>query len=55
VIFWNVFLLMALAVAAGVAFSVGTTWTERIVLASVLCGLVLYAFYLLTNSGQFGR
>jgi lipoprotein signal peptidase len=53
VIFWNVFLLMALAVAAGVAFSVGTTWTERIVLASVLCGLVLYAFYVLSKSGQF--
>jgi hypothetical protein len=53
VIFWNVFLLMAVAVAAGVAFSVGTTWTERVVLASVMCGIVLYAFYVLTSSRQF--
>ena len=54
-IFWNVFLLMALAVSVGVAFSVGTTWTERVVMASVLCGIVLYVFYVLTNSGQFAH
>jgi hypothetical protein len=53
VILWNVLLLIALAVALGVSFSVGSSWPERIILASVLCGLVAFGFYLLTTSGRF--
>ena len=54
-ILWNVFLIIALAVAIGVAFSVGSSWTERLVLASGLCALVAYGFYLLTTSSPFAR
>jgi len=53
VILWNVLLLIALAVAVGLAFSIGGTWTERVILASVVCGLVVYGFYLLTGSSSF--
>jgi uncharacterized membrane protein YjjB (DUF3815 family) len=53
VILWNVLLLIALAIAIGVAFSIGSSWTERIILASGLCGLVAYGFYLLTTNGHF--
>ena len=28
------------------AFSLGSSWTERIILASGLCGLIAYGFYL---------
>lgn len=52
-ILWNVLLLIALAVAVGLAFSIGGTWTERVILASVVCGLVVYGFYLLTGSSSF--
>jgi UPF0716 family protein affecting phage T7 exclusion len=52
-ILWNVLLLIALAVAIGLAFSIGGTWTERIILASVVCGLVVYGFSLLTSSRPF--
>jgi hypothetical protein len=52
-ILWNVFLLIALAVAIGVAFSLGSSWTERLVLASGLCALVAYGFYLLTTNSRF--
>ena len=52
-ILWNVLLLIALVVALGVAFSVGSSWAERFILASGLCGLVAYGFYLLTTSGRF--
>lgn len=54
-ILWNVFLIIAIAVAIGVAFSIGSSWTERLVLASGLCGLVAYGFYLLTTSSPFAR
>jgi hypothetical protein len=52
-ILWNVLLIITVAVAIGVAFSLGSTWTERIVLASGLCALVAYGFYLLTTSSRF--
>ena len=52
-ILWNVFLIIAIAVAIGVAFSIGSSWTERLVLASGLCGLVVYGFYLLTTNSRF--
>ena len=54
-ILWNVLLLITIAVALGVAFSVGGSWAERIILASVLCGLVAFGFYLLTTSGRFAH
>ena len=50
---WNVFLIIALAVAIGVAFSIGSSWTERLILASGLCALVVYGFYLLTTNSRF--
>jgi uncharacterized membrane protein YjjB (DUF3815 family) len=53
VILWNVLLIITIAVAIGVAFSVGSSWTERLILASGLCALVAYGFYLLTTSGRF--
>jgi hypothetical protein len=53
VILWNVGLLIALAVAVGVSFSIGSSWTERLVLASGVCALVAYGFYLLTTSSRF--
>lgn len=53
-ILWNVLLIIAVAVAIGVAFSLGSSWTERIILASGLCGLIAYGFYLLTATGRFG-
>jgi hypothetical protein len=49
VILWNVLLLLALAVAFGVAVSIGSSWVERVILASVLCGIVAAAFYWLTT------
>lgn len=51
-IIWNVFLLIALAVAAGVAFSIGSTLIERLLIASVLCGIVVYVFYWLSSNAQ---
>jgi hypothetical protein len=36
-----------------VAFSIGSSWTERLVLASGLCALVVYGLYLLTTNGRF--
>jgi hypothetical protein len=53
VILWNVLLIIAVAVSIGVAFSIGSSWTERIILASGLCALVAYGFYLLTTSSRF--
>jgi uncharacterized membrane protein YjjB (DUF3815 family) len=53
VILWNVLLLITLAIAIGVAFSIGSSWAERLILASGLCGLVAYGFYLLTTNGHF--
>jgi uncharacterized membrane protein YjjB (DUF3815 family) len=53
VILWNVLLIITIAVAIGVAFSVGSSWTERLILASGLCALVAYGFYLLTTNGRF--
>jgi len=50
---WDVLLLFALVVAIGVSFSVGSSWPERIILASCLCGLVAFGFYLLTTSSPF--
>jgi hypothetical protein len=52
-ILWNVFLIIALAIAIGVAFLIGSSWTERLILASGLCALVAYGFYLLTTNGRF--
>ena len=52
-ILWNVFLIIALPVAIGVAFSIGSSWTERVILASGLCALVVYGFYLLTTNSRF--
>ena len=54
-ILWDVLLLIALTVAIGVSFSVGSTWTERFILASGLCALVAFGFYLLTTTGTFTR
>ena len=54
-ILWNVLLIIAVAVAIGVAFSLGSSWTERIILASGLCALIAYGFYLLTTNGHFTR
>lgn len=51
-IMWNVLLLIALAVGLGVSFSIGSSWTERVLLASVLCGLIVYGFSVLTT--RFG-
>ena len=48
-IMWNVLLLIALAVGLGVSFSIGSSWTERVLLASVLCGLIVYGFSVLTT------
>jgi hypothetical protein len=53
VILWNVLLIITVAVAIGVAFSVGSSWTERIILASGLCALIAYGFYFLTTNGRF--
>jgi hypothetical protein len=53
VILWNVLLIITVAVAIGVAFSVGSSWTERIILASGLCALIAYGFHLLTTNGRF--
>jgi hypothetical protein len=52
-ILWNVFLIIAVAVAIGVAFSIGSSWTERLILASGLCALVVYGFYFLTTNSRF--
>jgi uncharacterized membrane protein YjjB (DUF3815 family) len=52
-ILWNVLLIITVAVAIGVAFSLGSSWTERIILASGLCALVAYGFYYLTTNGHF--
>ena len=53
-ILWNVLLLITLAVAIGVAFSIDGSWTERIILASVLCGIILFGFNQLVENGRFG-
>jgi hypothetical protein len=55
VILWDVLLLITVVVAIGVSFSVGSTWTERLILASGLCAIVAYGFYLLTATGTFAR
>jgi hypothetical protein len=55
VILWNILLVIAFVVAAGVALELGSSWTERVLLASVLCGIVVYAFYRLTGSYYFVR
>ena len=52
-ILWNVLLIITVAVAIGVAFSLGSSWIERIILASGLCALVAYGFYYLTTNGHF--
>lgn len=54
-ILWNILLVVGFVVAIGVAFELGSSWTERVLLASVLCGIAVYAFYRLTGSLFFTR
>jgi hypothetical protein len=41
--------MLALVVATGVSFTFASSWTERLLLATVLCGLVLLGFHLLVT------
>jgi hypothetical protein len=51
---WDVLLLLALVVAVGVALQIGSSWIERVLLASIFCGVIVYVFYRLTGEGLFG-
>ncbi len=51
---WTALLILILAVVIGVAFSIDGSWTERVLVASFFCGLVVYGFYRLTGAGFLG-
>jgi hypothetical protein len=51
---WDVLLLLMLVVAVGVAFQLGSSWIERVVLASIFCSVIVYVFYRRTGEGLFG-
>lgn len=48
---WTALLILILVIVMGLAFSIDGSWFERVLLASFLCGIVVYGFYRVIGPG----